>query len=122
MRTEPGDMAWMSPEARDARFWDWQVREGEKVIEQVSSKLTEARWKVLTTLVKSLDGFSTSANFSDFGYKSLGSLQPHVQALSQLGLVDYAADETDGRRRTITATERGRLAVATRPLLASDEE
>ena len=121
LRTDPGAMAWMSPEERDARFWEWQIREGERVIEQVSSKLTEARWKVLTTLVSDLDGFATSSNVGDFGYKSSSSLQPHIQALATLGLINYSADEQDGRRRIITATERGRLAVASRPVLASED-
>ncbi|MFJ4166852.1 hypothetical protein ACIPY5_14975 [Microbacterium sp. NPDC089698] len=115
LRTEPGDMAWMTPEERDARFWAWTVNEGEKVIKQISDKVTDKQWKVLTTLVTDLDGFATSANAGDFGYKSLSSFQAHVQALAALRLVNYTADEQDGRRRIITATETGRLAVASRP-------
>lgn len=75
---------------------------------------------MLTTLVTDLDGFATSASAGEFGYKSLSSLQPHIQALAALGLVTYVADEEDGRRRIITATETGRLAVATRPVIADD--
>ena len=121
LRTEPGDRAWMTPEQRDARFWDWRIREGQKVIKQVSDKLTEPRWKVLATLVVELDGFATSASAPDFGYKAWSSLQPHVQALALLGLIDYSADEDDARRRIITATERGRLAIASRPVLGADQ-
>lgn len=120
LRTEPGDMAWMTPEKRDARFWEWRVREGEKVLKQVSDKLTPTRWKILTTLVTDLDGFATSANATDLGYQSIRSLQPHIQALAGLGLVTYTADEQDGRRRVITATETGRLAIATRPTLVEE--
>ena len=119
LRTEPGDMAWMTPEQRDARFWDWRVREGQRVIQQVSEKVTETRWRVLTTLVSQFDGFATSANATDFGYKSWSSLQPHIQALASLNLVTFTTDEQDGRRRTITATETGRLAVATRPVIVT---
>lgn len=118
LRTEPGNMAWMTPEKRDARFWEWRVLEGEKVIKQVSGRVTETRWKILTTLVTQLDGFATSASAAEFGYKSWGSLQTHIQALAALGLLNYTADEDDARRRIVTATETGRLAVATRPVFA----
>lgn len=121
LRTEPSELAWMSSAQRDARFWDWQVREGKKALEQVASRVTAVGWKVLGTLVTDMDGFATSANAGDFGYGSWNSLQRHVQALSLLGLVNYSSDERDGRRRIITATEKGRLAAAARAVLDDDE-
>lgn len=114
LRTDPGEMAWMSEDDRDARFARWRENEGKKAIQQVAQRVTTMGWKVLSTLVVERDGFATSADFADFGYKTMKSLQPHIQSLASLGLLTYTADEKDARRRVITATEMGRLAVSAR--------
>lgn len=114
LRTDPGVMVWKSVAERDALFADWRAAEGRKIVEQVSGKVKPAGWKVLTALVTVRDGFATPGDYADFGYNSMSSLLHQVQPLAQLGLLTYTVDEEDARRRLITATENGRLAVAAR--------
>ena len=103
---------WMTLEQREQAFLDYRIAEGRKVVDQLSKKITKAGWNVLTLLVRSKDGVSSPSDYSDFGYKAMGSLLPQVQSLVKLGLITYTVDEGDGRRRLMTATESGRLAVA----------
>ncbi|MFJ4044138.1 hypothetical protein ACIPV2_00145 [Microbacterium sp. NPDC089987] len=114
MRTDPATMTWKGAEERDLLFLEWRAAEGKKVVEQVSDRVTKTGWKVLTTLVQKLDGFTTPGDYSEFGYKTMSSLLHQVQPLASLGLLTYTVDDDDQRRRLITATESGRLAVATR--------
>lgn len=114
LRTQPSEMAWMSQEQRDQAFHSWRAAEGRRVVDQTAGQLSAASWRVLSTLVNDRDGIATPGDYKAFGYSSMSSLTPQIKKLARLGLLTYAVDEDDGRRRLITASERGRLAVAAR--------
>lgn len=114
LRSDPGTVTWMNSADRAAVFRSYVEEEGRLVVTQLAARVSPAAWKVLTTLVRAKSGFASPSEFRDFGYANMASLLHQVRALRSLGLVEYAVDEEDARRRRIIASNNGRLAVAVR--------
>lgn len=112
LRADAGSLGWMSANERAEAFFRYVDEEGRRVVEQLASKLTDAAERVLTTLVQDKSGFASPNEHADFGYRTMSSLVAQVRALRDLGLVEYAVDEDDARRRRITVSPNGRLVVA----------
>mgnify|MGYP000878144859 CR=1 FL=1 len=114
MRTDPASMVWKSQDERDEEFLAYRNSEGLKVVESLVKKVSKTGWRVLEKLVRDLDGVCSPGDYDKFNYANMSSLIAQIQPLAALGLIDYTVDENDARRRVVTATERGRLAVASR--------
>lgn len=114
LRTDPSAVFWMTAVARDQAFLEFRTSEGRDVLRSLRREVTNTGWKVITRLVREMDGIGHPSDYPKFGYKTMSSLLVQIQPLADLGLVDYTVDEKDGRKRLLTVTERGRLAVASR--------
>lgn len=101
----------MSDEEKDAEFEAYLATLGDRVVSDLDKKVSKADWKVLRTLLQAKSGTCSPSEFADFGYADMPPLITRVNALKQVGLVTYSVVKTDGRRRLISATENGRLAM-----------
>lgn len=115
MTTSAEEILEMNEDSRDENFNHYMIREGERVVEQLPKKLSPQDWNVLRVLVQDKSGLCGPGEYMDFGYKTMPSLLARVESLVKAGVVDYTADEDDGRRRIISATNNGRLAMLAQP-------
>lgn len=114
LRADAGRVVWLSKEERAEEFFKYVELEGDRVVRQLAKRLPLAAQKVLTMLVNQKNGFASPSEYQDFGYQKMPSLLAQITTLKDLGLVTYAVDEGDARRRRITVSNNGRLVAALR--------
>jgi DNA-binding MarR family transcriptional regulator len=112
LRANPDDLRRLSATERDDAFFAYVRGEGDRAVEQLSTKITDADWRVLETLVREKAGSCSPGDFADFGYADMPPLLTRVKSLERAGLVRYVKDRK--RRRVITAENTARLAVSSR--------
>jgi hypothetical protein len=120
MRADPSHLRTTTAAKRDQAFDTYVLNESNKVVGQLGKKIGAADWKTLGVLVREKAGSCSPGEFSDFGYTAMPPLLTRVKSLREAGLVRYTTDESDLRRRIITAENNGRLAYYSR--LRSEEE
>lgn len=95
----------------DIAFQAYLVGLGNKVVSDLGKKVGPADWRVLRRLIEKWSGTCSPSEFADFGYADMPPLIARVHSLRDVGLVSYTVVKDDGRKRLISATEAGRLAV-----------
>lgn len=114
LRAKPAIIAELDSPERDGAFYAYVRQEGIKAVQQLSSKVGSADWKVLTVLVQEKSGNCSPGEFADFGYGDMPPLLARVKRLEQAGLIRYVKDDQNKKRRMIMVENSGRLAVFSR--------
>lgn len=115
LRADAARVSWLSKSERADEFFRYVELEGDRVVRQLAKKVPTAAQRVLGVLVNEKNGFASPSEFLDFGYQKMPPLLAQINVLKDLGLVKYAVDEDDARRRRITVSNNGRLVAALAP-------
>ncbi|MFB0840497.1 hypothetical protein ACETK3_21165 [Arthrobacter sp. E44] len=108
--SDPDELVAKSEEERDEEFKQFILQESELVYKESAETLTKSDWAVFDKLLRDKAGSCSPSDFADFGYAGPSPLITRVNKLVAAHLVDYVIDESDLRRRSINATDHGRLA------------
>ena len=95
--------------AKTQRFNSWLKSNAQATKKSIENQVGKTALDLLGNVIKAMNGEFNPSDFASFGFKSLPALRPHVKSLEDVGLLESTRDETDQRRRTITATGKGWL-------------